>query len=214
MTQTQQANPFNVSGATAFLGEIITWQLPPKTVVTHTALVQALQAAGLDPAAARTLCNRHAFVRACKRLAAKRIIRNLSEDRFHISFQFTREHLAGDRFDYQFDAKLTLDKGTGQITCTDPAVQGAVVDGLWDTLREYQEAIGKVTYSTRDKTLDRTYRLLRDAENKVWRYKEYLAGEAVKLVDHIAYLEKLLADREREVKAEKEAQLAQMGIAV
>src|ERR1043166_6561369 len=88
-------------GAAAFDGEIVCWQFPAGVKVTHAALVGALQTAGLDPAGARSLAARHAFVRAVKKLADKRIVRNLEEDRFTITFQFTAEQRVGGQFAYQ-----------------------------------------------------------------------------------------------------------------
>src|SRR4051812_21542617 len=81
------------------LGEIITWSTAGGTI-RHVDLVEALRAAHLDEAVARELAPRHAFTRACKKLAEARIIRQIGEDAATITFQFTAEHRDGDRFQY------------------------------------------------------------------------------------------------------------------
>ena len=88
----------------------------------HAALVEALRDAGLDESVARELAPRHAFSRACKRLARERIIRPLREDQTSITFQFTRESRGGGRFEYELETLLTLDKATGTVSCDLPGL--------------------------------------------------------------------------------------------
>lgn len=123
MTTKTQPDLFNATGASTILGELIAWEVPTNTTISLTDLVAALTLAGLDPKAARLLGPRHAFVRACRQLAEQRIIRNLEEDQDHITFQFTAERRDSDQYRYDFEAKLTLDKSTGTITCADAALQ-------------------------------------------------------------------------------------------
>jgi hypothetical protein len=105
-----------VGAGTRLLGEVIAWACPG-VCVTHSALVAALEAAGLDPGVARELAPRHAFSRACRRLSEQRIIRPVSEDAATIKFQFTQESREGDRYEYRLETTLTLDKQTGAVSC-------------------------------------------------------------------------------------------------
>jgi hypothetical protein len=113
--------PVPVGAGTRLLGEVISWACPG-VAVTHTALVEALEAAGLDPGVARELAPRHAFSRACKRLSDQRIIRPVSEDAATVKFQFTQESREGDRYEYRLETTLTLDKQTGAVTCELPGL--------------------------------------------------------------------------------------------
>lgn len=110
---------FPVVEATRLLGEIITWACPG-VAVRHPDLIAALKSADLDPAVARELATRHAFARACKALSDQRIIRQVAEDEATIGFQFTAESRHGDRFTYDFETLLSLDKKTGAVTCDRP----------------------------------------------------------------------------------------------
>jgi len=110
-----------VTTGVALLGEIITWSTAGVTI-RHLDLVDALRGAGLDEAVARELAPRHAFTRACTKLADDRIIRQVGEDAATITFQFTAEHRDGDRFQYDFETLLTLNKTTGQVGCSLPGL--------------------------------------------------------------------------------------------
>src|SRR5205823_13693991 len=57
----------------------------------------------------------HAFARACKKLARDRIIRPVAEDAEAITFQFTQESRAGDRYEYTLETMLRLEKATGKV---------------------------------------------------------------------------------------------------
>ena len=98
------------------LGEVITWTCSGVRT-PHAALIAALRDSGLDESVARELAPRHAFARACTKLSEERIIRQVAEDAEAIRFQFTQESRHGDRFTYDFEALLTLDKKTGRVTC-------------------------------------------------------------------------------------------------
>ena len=113
--------PIPVGVGTRLLGEVIAWACPGLSV-THTALVAALEAAGLDPGVARELAPRHAFSRACRVLSERRIIRSVAEDATSIKFQFTSESREGDRFEYTLETMLTLDKQTGAVSCELPGL--------------------------------------------------------------------------------------------
>jgi hypothetical protein len=117
---TATARPANglwpVTAGTKLLGEIIAWTCSGVTV-RHLDLIDALKGAGLDESVARELAPRHAFSRACKKLSEARIIRQVGEDSTTLTFQFTREHRDGGRFEYELETMLTLEKATGKVTC-------------------------------------------------------------------------------------------------
>ena len=79
-------------------------------------------AARLDAGVARELAPRHAFTRACKKLSDQRIIRQVGEDESSVRFQFTAEHREGDKFEYQLETMLALDKRTGTVACDLPGL--------------------------------------------------------------------------------------------
>jgi len=109
-------NPFGVHADAALLGEVITWSCSGVRV-RHADLIAALRSCGLDESAAREIAPRHAFTRACKKLSERRIIRQVGEDAARITFQFTSEEREGDRFRYDLEAVLTLEKATGKVSC-------------------------------------------------------------------------------------------------
>jgi hypothetical protein len=76
-----------------------------------------LQTAGLETKVARELLPRYAFARAAKHMAEQRIIRRVGEADGKIAFQFTKEYKdeAEKKYNYDFEATLTLDKVTGSI---------------------------------------------------------------------------------------------------
>ena len=113
--------PVLMSAGTRLLGEVIAWACPGVSV-THSDLVGALEAAGLDPGVARELAPRHAFSRACKRLSDRRIIRPVSEDATTVTFQFTAESRSDDKFEYTLETMLVLDKQTGAVSCELPGL--------------------------------------------------------------------------------------------
>src|SRR5262245_41457399 len=112
---------FPVAAGTSLLGEVITWSCSGITV-KHLDLVTALRDSGLDESVARELAPRHAFSRACKKLSAARIIRQVAEDDKTIQSHVTAEHKEGDRFAYDLETMLTLTKATGRVTCDLPGL--------------------------------------------------------------------------------------------
>ena len=103
------------------LGEIIPWSCPGVSIA-HTDLIDALAAAALDVGVARELAPRHAFARACRKLGERRIIRPVSEDAHLLRFQFTSESRDGDRFQYELETVLTLEKSSGKVSCDLPGL--------------------------------------------------------------------------------------------
>jgi hypothetical protein len=105
-----------VTPGTRLLGEVISWTCPAMCI-RYRALLDALRDADLDVSVARELAPRHAFSRACKKLARERIIRQVAEDEATITFQFTQESRKEDRFEYTLETLLTLNKATGKVGC-------------------------------------------------------------------------------------------------
>src|SRR5262249_54242518 len=101
--------PFELPAGARLHGESLTWTCNGVTV-KHADLVTALRDADLDEGVARELAPRHAFTRACRKLARDRIIRQVAEDDTTITFQFTAERRDSDRFEYTLETLLTLDK--------------------------------------------------------------------------------------------------------
>ena len=120
-TLTRTNGLFTAPPGTRLLGEIITWSCA-KVSIRHIDLIEALRESSLDESVARELAPRHAFSRACKKLAQQRIIRQVAEDDKAIRFQFTAEHREGDHFSYDLETMLTLDKATGKVTCDLPGL--------------------------------------------------------------------------------------------
>jgi len=106
----------SLAPGTRLLGEIITWNASGITI-SHLNLINALRDAKLSESVARELAPRHAFSRACKKLSDARIIRQVGEDENTITFQFTAERRDSDRFEYELETMLTLDKESGRVRC-------------------------------------------------------------------------------------------------
>ena len=121
MTTTVRSPLPTVPPGTPLLGEVITWTCPAKAV-RHADLVAALRSAALDEKVARALAPRHAFARACRKLARARVIRPLAETEATITFQFTAESRAGDKYEYTLETLLVLDKKSGAVTCDLPGL--------------------------------------------------------------------------------------------
>jgi hypothetical protein len=95
-------------------GEVLSWSCKGLSV-PYRAVLDALEAAGLDAKAAGEMRPRHAFSRACRKLAKERVIRVIHETADVAQFQFTREYARGGRLDYELEAILTLSKATGKV---------------------------------------------------------------------------------------------------
>jgi hypothetical protein len=122
-----------IAPGTRLLGEVISWNCPPEKV-RYRAVIEALRESDLDETVARELAPRHAFSRACRKLARERIIRQVSEDEATITFQFTSEKREGDRFQYELETLLHLDKNTGKVTCPLPGLATLAQEHLDDCI--------------------------------------------------------------------------------
>lgn len=110
---------------TNLLGEVVTWDLRAAEV-SYTRVVDALKDAGLDPDEAKEMTPRSAFGRACKWLRDERAIDKLQYDKTTgaAQFQFTRRHLAGGKYEYDYECVLSLDCNTGAVSCPEnPALE-------------------------------------------------------------------------------------------
>src|SRR5881398_2931826 len=111
--------PFELPAGARLHGEILTWACNG-VAVKHSDLVTALKDAGLDEGVARELAPRHAFTRACRKLAKDRIIRQVAEDESTLTFQFTQESRRDDKYEYTLETLLVLDKESGKVSCELP----------------------------------------------------------------------------------------------
>ena len=109
MTAKPSPMQFATGPRTRLLGEVITWTCPGLSV-GHSMLVEALLSSGLDPGVASELAPRHAFARACRKFSDRRIIRLVAEDATTLTFQFTAESRAGDRYEYVMETLLQARK--------------------------------------------------------------------------------------------------------
>jgi hypothetical protein len=101
-------------------GEIVTWDVAAKTRISHTRMIDALAAAGLDTTVSRPMAARNAFARACRHLDEQRIIRRIDDSALTMRFQFTAETRTGDRLEYNCETVLILDKLTGKVVSEVP----------------------------------------------------------------------------------------------
>lgn len=129
MTAKPSPMQFTAGPRARLLGEVITWTCPGLSVA-HSVLVEALVSSGLDPGVARELAPRHAFARACRKLSERRIIRLVAEDATTLTFQFTAESRAGDRYEYVMETLLKLEKQTGSVTCDLPGLAALAQEEL------------------------------------------------------------------------------------
>lgn len=123
MARKQKAIPLQTNGIKLW-GEVISWSIK-NGVVKLTDLDNAIQQAGLDAGLRKDMEARNAFSRACSEMKENRIIRTVKDDKNGdwIEFQFTKEELVADEFLYNTEAKLELNKKTGQVICTNGALK-------------------------------------------------------------------------------------------
>lgn len=120
------------------IGEIITWSVGLNgRKVPYTKIAESLRACELPDKYARQLCNRYAFARACRKLQQQRIIRIVKVEGDLMTFQFTAETKPGegvDRFNYELETMLTLNKKSGEITCGIPGIATTAKEMLEDCI--------------------------------------------------------------------------------
>jgi hypothetical protein len=104
------------------LGEILSWE--PHGPHQYTTIVDALRESGLNTTELNELKPRNVFRRACSKLEkeGKRIIRKLHEDKQFLKVQFTTEEKNHERLNYNYEAAVTINKETGELTCDDEQV--------------------------------------------------------------------------------------------
>jgi len=103
------------------IGEIVSWTSPKSVSIDD--LRNGLTKAGLDPDMAKDLKPANAFRRAIHDLEQNRVIRQTLNADGKVHFQFTHEVLSGGEFHYNKEAKLTVDKASGRVDCTDPQLR-------------------------------------------------------------------------------------------
>ena len=107
------------------LGEIVSWNCSGISL-TRSELVEALEAARLDPDVVAEMPLHSAFNRACKNLGQRRVIRKLAEDPEVLSYQFTSEARESDLFSYHTEAVLNIDKSSYVVSCDVKEIEVAV----------------------------------------------------------------------------------------
>ena len=129
---------------TKLLGEVVSWNCS-KACVSHIDLLKAMESLCLPTNLLPDLPIQAAFRRACKALGQKRLVRALEEDSERIAFQFTLERREGAFFSYEVEAKLSVEKDSGTVTCEVQDLQEAVQKELNAELtRRRGTEIGKV----------------------------------------------------------------------
>ena len=129
---------------TKLLGEVISWNCN-KACVSQVDLVKAMESLELPTSLLPDLPVQAAFRRACKALGQKRLIRALEEDGESITFQFTLEKRDGEFFIYQTEAKLTVAKDSGIVSCDMQELSDAVQKELDAELSQRRGTdIGKI----------------------------------------------------------------------
>ena len=103
----EKQTPFNVAPDEQAWGELVSWSFRGVDL-TLKDLADALKAAELDEREARAFLPRNAWLRACRKLSDKRIIRKLDIAGNLARFQFTAEERDADRFEYKFETEVKL----------------------------------------------------------------------------------------------------------
>ena len=92
-------------------------------------VVQALQDANLDPNAAKEFSPAQAFTRACRQLQDEGLIEVLRSSKDEIVFQLSKRVViedadeGGDQLEYKKQAKIHLNKNSGEIKCKNSTLQ-------------------------------------------------------------------------------------------
>ena len=214
------ALPFAVGSGTGLLGEIITWACSG-VAIRHLDLIDALRDAGLDESVARELAPRHAFSRACRKLAQEeldrciqartgadvtRIVQKLFErqaDLFPIRPQGGCYFVPARHAPFVDKVQDLLNRVGGRLLRFpvpagtedgDRSVTRAVADGLAAVVAEHRAAVTQFGADTRADTLARAAERIRATKFKLAAYSEYLSGERDRL-------DRAVADAEAELRA-------------
>lgn len=100
------------------LGTIVSWEAPKE--VKFSDLQCAVMDAGFDLKYAREMLPRNAFSRAARDLSEARVIRKVEEDDTEIRFQFTKEYLFNNAFQYDRECDMWVNKDTGSVRSDSP----------------------------------------------------------------------------------------------
>ncbi len=108
----------NPGAITSILGEIVSWDFRGHSH-KESEVRDALRVSGMPVELCPDFKPRNAFKRAIQELKDERVIRMFSEDKLTVQFQFTRESKDERQINYAKEAIITLDKATGDVTCTE-----------------------------------------------------------------------------------------------
>src|ERR1700733_4666022 len=95
------------------LGEIITLGSRSGTTSKHKDVITALKAAGLDEKVAREFAPKHAFTRACRKLAEDGVIDSWKKDGEYLVFQFSKRKTTDAGIEYHKDEFIKLHEVKG-----------------------------------------------------------------------------------------------------
>lgn len=98
------------------LGDVITWNSPSNELHVST-IRNAMATCGLNDEVVRDMRLADGFRRACSTMKENRIIRKLKNKGGTLTFQFTKEVLDDVKFEYAYEASVTVDKETGAVSC-------------------------------------------------------------------------------------------------
>ncbi len=158
--------------------EIISWEFPKGHEVAYSHLKTCLLAAGFPEELARAFIPDHAFRRAVKTLSRKKLVRGIKSDDDHIHFQFTREDKIGLTLDYVKEARVSLDKKSGTVSCPESATLA----------HEASVELNRCLEARNAGDLNRIVTQILQAQSDIWQFK---ARASVYLIagDHTALLE-------------------------
>jgi len=125
----ETVSQMEAAAAVSSWGEIITWNAGGAKA--HADVVKALEAAGLDAAVAKAMLPRHAWTRACGRLAKDRVINLVDDsDKKRLGFQFNRIDIQAGEANFPLEATVWVDTQTGDVSSSHPGLQAAGQEAL------------------------------------------------------------------------------------
>lgn len=113
------------------IGEVFSWSLLENRGLKNSYIdvTNSLQQNGLDSSIAKEFTPPKAFTRACMKLKEQRVIDVIRNDSDEILFQFSKRSSTedtdegGTEYEYRKEAKILLNKSSGQLSCKDPSLK-------------------------------------------------------------------------------------------
>ncbi len=120
-------------------GEIVVWGFSGPGV-KFSDVRQAIQNGNFDKKLLRDRLPRHAFARACHKMAEDRHIVLVSEDTDYIKFQFTAMKRDSAEIRYQKETVVSLDKKSGRVSSSIPTITRLAEQKLAESMGEFKSA--------------------------------------------------------------------------